>query len=447
MSTSIVAGVDIGSSAVRAVAIDPLGQVVATSSRTTQTGGGPLPTGEVDPGGWFRGLARVLRNLREAGSFRALCIGGQGPTTVAASGDRALTYRYPSGANDIPVRQHAAQAEALLRRFGPEAQPRLMWDYLLSGLGGASGFQSVWPAMDPLPGFGTPVPVGAGVGVSSGAHGIPPGITLVPGANDAFLTSWGCAIDTPGLGFDPGGRTGGLGVAVATGGHGIPAEYSLPSHVPDVQIVGGPVAAHGAMLEWWAGITGRRIPDLIEAAAGVPPGSQGVMVLPFLEGERAPRWEPGLRAEVTGLGPEVDAAVVTRALLESTAYGLGHIASSLAHQGVELDRVVCSGSPSRSGLWTSIKASVLGVPIDVPECTHMAAYGAALGAGSALGWWPLPGEGTAGDWPTPAARTFDPEPSPEYEEGLRRFISLGDAAEARLREYSRTDRTDGRLVQ
>ena len=160
------------------------------------------------------------------------------------------------------------------------------------------------------------------------------------------------------------------------------------------------------------------------------------MVLPFLEGERAPRWEPGLRAEVAGLAPDSDAAVVTRALLESTAYGLAHIAASLADQGVGLDRVVCSGSPSLSDLWTSIKASVLGVPIDVPECTHMAAYGAALGAGSALGWWPLPGEGRAGDWPTPRVRTFDPEPSRIYEEGLRRFISLGDAATARLREYS-----------
>ena len=262
-----------------------------------------------------------------------------------------------------------------------------------------------------------------------------------------FLTLWGCAIDTPGLGFDPGGRSGGLGVAVATGAHRVPAEYSLPSHVPGVQIVGGPVASHGAMLEWWAGVAGRRIPDLIDSAAAVPPGSHGVIVLPFLEGERAPRWEPGLRAEMTGLGPDTDAAVVTRALLESTAYGLAHIAASLADQGVELDRVVCSGSPSRSDLWTSIKASVLGVPIDVPECTHMAAYGAALGAGSSLGWWPLPGEGRAGDWPTPGVRTLDPTPSPVYEEGLRRFISLGDAAAARLGEYSRADREAGRLVQ
>ena len=436
MRSALAAGVDVGSSAVRAVAIDHDGRVVATSSSSTTVDGNLLPTGEVDPGVWLRSIGGVLSDLGDAPPVKALCIGGQGPTTVAASGERALTYRHPAGAHDIPVRQHVAQAGVLRRRFGPEARPRLMWDFLLSRLGGASGVQSVWPATDPLPGFGTPVPVGAGVGVSSGAHGIPAGITLAPGANDAFLTSWGCSVDTPGLGYDPGGRSGGLGIAVAAGAHRIPAEYTLPGHVPEVEIVGGPVAAHGAMLEWWAGLSGRRIPDLLEAAGRVAAGSQGVIVLPFLEGERAPRWESGLRAEVVGLGPDTDAAVVTRALLESTAYGLAHIAASLADQGVGLERVVCSGGPSRSDLWTSIKASVLRVPVDVPECTHMAAYGAALGAGSALGWWPLPGEGRAGDWPTPPVRTLDPEPSPVYEEGLRRFIALGDTATARLREFS-----------
>ena len=442
MPAPVVIGVDIGSSALRAAAIDHRGHVVATSSSSSISRESSLPAGELDPAAWIRGLGAALQKLGDRSPL-ALCIGGQGPTTVADSGVRALTYRHPSGANDIPVRQHAAHAEDLRRRLGPQTQPRLMWDYLLTELGGAAGVQSVWPSTSPLSGFGVPVPVGAGVGVTSGVHGIQPGITLVPGANDALLTAWGCSIDRPGLGFDPGGRSGGLGIAAATGTHRVPAELSLPGHVPDIRIVGGPVASHGAMLEWWSRLTGRRITDLIQAAERVPPGSGGVSVLPFLEGERAPRWVEKLRAEVSGIGPHTDAAVVTRALLESTAYGLAHIAASVAEQGVQLERVVCSGSPSRSDLWTSIKASVLEVPVDVPECTHMAAYGAALCAGSAAGWWPLPGEGKAGDWPTPEVRTFEPEPLPAYREGLRRFILLGNAAEARLRDDPVTERVSG----
>ncbi|MET7305105.1 hypothetical protein, partial [Embleya sp. NPDC005575] len=45
---------------------------------------------------------------------------------------------------------------------------------------------------------------------------------------------------------------------------------------------------------------------------------------------------------------------------------------------------------------------------------------------------PAPGAGRAGDWPRPAMTVFDPEPHPEYAAGLRRFLELGDAAQARL---------------
>jgi sugar (pentulose or hexulose) kinase len=124
--------------------------------------------------------------------------------------------------------------------------------------------------------------------------------------------------------------------------------------------------------------------------------------------------------------------VISRALLESTAYGLAHIAQGLAAQGVVLDRLVCSGGPARSTLWTSIKAAVLEVPIDVPACDEMAAYGAALGAGAALDWWPRPGEGPAGSWPIPEMTTIEPEPLDVYRQGLARFIELGDHAVAKI---------------
>ena len=192
------------------------------------------------------------------------------------------------------------------------------------------------------------------------------------------------------------------------------------------------MAAHGALIDWWAQITGRSVPELLDLAAQAPPGSEGVMALPFMEGERAPRWNPDLRAEIVGLHVDHGIEVVTRALLESTAYGLAHIAQGLAADGVVLERLVCSGGPARSSVWTSIKASVLEVPIDVPACDEMAAYGAALGAGAALGWWPPPGDGTAGSWPVPAMTTIEPEPSDLYRTGLERFIELGDEAVARI---------------
>jgi len=437
MTTGVVAGVDVGSGSARAVAISRDGAVVAaaTAPYATRAGGA---VGEVDPGVWLEGLSAAVGDL-DCETPLALGVGGHGPTTVASTGELAITFRHPAGATEGPIGQHAAHTALLKERLGREVEPRQMWDHLLSRIGGDPTIQSMWPSSEPLTGFGDPIPAGSSVGVSDGSHGLAAGMVLVPGSNDAFLTAWASAIDIPGRAFDPGGKTGGLGIAVAAGEHAEIAKYGMPSHVPGVAIVGGPVASHGSIVDWWAEVTGRTVPELLEMAAGVEPGARGVMVLPFLEGERAPRWNLGLRAEIVGLSLDSDAAVITRALLESTAYGLGHIARNLAEQGVERARVVCSGGPARSSLWTSIKAAVLRVPVDVPACDEMAAYGAALGAGAALGWWPRPGEGGPGDWPMPDITTYDPQPLEIYRTGLDRFIALGDEAVERLERTNRTN--------
>jgi xylulokinase len=386
--------------------------------------------GEVDPTTWLEGAVAAIESLGVDPA--AICVGGHGPSTVASTGELALTFRHPAGESSSPPEQHAAHTQVLRETFGAHVEPRQLWDWVLARLGARSDSQSLWPGAPALSDFGEIVPVGSSVGETNGEFGLPVGIPLVPGSNDAYMTAWAGGIDVPGRGFDPGGKTGGLGVAVESGEHEDAATYGMPSPVAGVYIVGGPVAAHGALLDWWSEITGRSVPELIDLAEKVPPGSHGVMALPFLEGERAPRWDPDLRAEIVGLHIDHDVGVISRALLESTAYGLAHIAQGLAAQGVVLDRLVCSGGPARSTLWTSIKAAVLEVPIDVPACDEMAAYGAALGAGAALDWWPRPGEGPAGSWPIPEMTTIEPEPLDVYRQGLARFIELGDHAVAKI---------------
>lgn len=430
MTDGLVVGVDVGSSAARAVAIDRRGRVAGTST-SAYAATRPGTPGECDPRVWLDAMCAALRGLA-CDIPVALCVGGQGPATVTGSGEWAITFRHPEIAPLPIMEQQAAQADLLAERSGEPVTPWQMWDYLVAVLGGSSRFQSLWPSIPALPGFGKPVPVGSRVGVTSGEHGLPAGIVLASGGNDAFMTVWADAVDTPGKGMDPGGKTGGLGVAIPSDDPRADALCGVAGAARGISIVGGPVASHGGTLDWWAGITGRTIPELMEAAGRIEPGARGVTALPFLEGEREPRWSAALRAELHGLRPDSDVGVITRALLESTAYGLAHIARTLADQGVEVHRVVSSGGPSRSEVWTRIKASVLGVPFDVPDCRQMAAYGAALGAGAAMGWWPRPGEGARGDWPSPPVTTIEPAPEPVYEEGLERFIALGDQAEARL---------------
>ncbi|MFC0862311.1 FGGY-family carbohydrate kinase [Sphaerimonospora cavernae] len=421
---SMVVGVDLGSSSARAVAIDPSGKVLGAATGA-YPGAGSWPEGRADPAGWLAGVVEAVTALGELipGRPAAICVGGQSPTTVPGDGGLAVTCRHPAGVTGSPAEQHHAQREVL----GPGAEPRQIYDWLAARLG-AEDRQARWPGDESLDGYGPRATTGEVVGLTDGGFGLPPDVPLVAGAQDAYLAFWAGGIDAPGRALDPGGRTGGLALAIAaTAAHG--DLYALRSPAAGVDIVGGPVSGHGLMLEWLAGLTGRPVAELLGLAEAVPPGADGVTVLPYLEGERAPRWNRRLRAEVVGLGFGCGPAHLARAVLEGAAYGLRHIADSLPGS---LDALVCAGSPAHSPLWCRIKADVLEVPVEIPAETDLAAYGAALAAGAGAGWWPMPGTAPGGSWPRPAVTVIKPSPGEVYREAYRRFVSLGDAAELRL---------------
>ncbi len=433
MGSGLVVGVDFGSSSVRTLALDSDGVVRGEAAARYQNTVA-APAGRADPEGWRRGLAAALEMLRatvrDAGAPEAVCMGGQSPTTVPAGSGLAFTCRHPAGATESPEGQHQRQYEQLRAEAGGDALPMQLWDWMLTLLG-APARQGRWPGDPELEGYGEVVLTGEVVGVADGTDAVPPGTPLVAGAQDAYLAFWAAGTDVPGRALDPGGRTGGLGVAVASGARpeGL---YALCSAAPGVDIVGGPVSSHGLALEWLTTVTGRSLDELLALAATVEPGAGGVLALPYFEGERAPRWNRELRAELVGIGPETGPAELARALLESTAYGLAHIAAELADQGVRAEVVVCGGSPARSRLWCEIKSAVLERPVEIPEYPDLAAYGAALAAGAALDWWPKPGVGASGSWPRPAVDVIEPKSCSVYRDGYRRFVALGDAAAARL---------------
>ena len=210
----------------------------------------------------------------------ALAVGGQTPTTVPIPGGLAVTVSHPAVA-DLGLHEvHAAQCEILRDELGDGFAPCEIWDWVLRQLGGGP-FHGLWPG-DPAPvGFGEPIATGSSVGVNDGSHGLAKGTVLVPASADAFMGFWACGAYRPGVGHDPGGRTGGLGLAVASDSVRDDM-FSMPSAVQDVSIVGGPVNGHGRLLEWWASLSGLSIAAVLAKAAQVPPGAEGVLVLPYI---------------------------------------------------------------------------------------------------------------------------------------------------------------------
>ncbi len=123
-------------------------------------------------------------------------------------------------------------------------------------------------------------------------------------------------------------------------------------------------------------------------AAEVPPGSEGLVFLPYLAGERTPHADPFARGAFVGLTLRHTRAHMVRAVLEGVAFGLRDAFEILRGLGVAAQEVRVSGGGARSLLWRQILADVLGSDLVTVTTTEGAAYGAALLAGVGAGIFP-----------------------------------------------------------
>jgi xylulokinase len=153
------------------------------------------------------------------------------------------------------------------------------------------------------------------------------------------------------------------------------------------------------------------VAGLSAAAAGVPAGASGLLVLPYFAGERSPLFDPGARGVVAGLRLDHGGPQLMRAIYEATAMSVRHVLTrfaAAASAGEPGDgpawRVVAAGGGTKSETWMQIVSDVTGEAQIVPSQTIGASYGDALLAAEAAGLVP-PGT----DW-TRVAETVEPNP-------------------------------------
>lgn len=129
--------------------------------------------------------------------------------------------------------------------------------------------------------------------------------------------------------------------------------------------------------------------DLVAPAADVPTGSDGLLFLPYLSGERSPYPDPLARGAFVGLTLSHDRRHMTRAVLEGVAFGLRDGLDLMTAAGVPAPHQIrASGGGTASTLWCQILADVLDAEIATVDTTEGAAYGAALLAAVGAGWRP-----------------------------------------------------------
>ncbi|MBI5030314.1 MAG: xylulokinase [Chloroflexi bacterium] len=124
---------------------------------------------------------------------------------------------------------------------------------------------------------------------------------------------------------------------------------------------------------------------LTDLASTASAGSEGLIFLPYLSGERMPYVDPDARGVYFGLTLRHTKAHLVRAVLEGVAYGLRDSLELMRGMGLYITQVRASGGGARSALWRQILADVFDSEIALANVTEGAAYGAALLAGVGVG--------------------------------------------------------------
>lgn len=142
-------------------------------------------------------------------------------------------------------------------------------------------------------------------------------------------------------------------------------------------------------------------------AQKVPAGANGLILLPFFTGERAPYWNADARGVLFGLTLNHDKRHIIRAVLEGICYRMKSVLLSLEEITGKAEEIRVSGSFTRSEVWLQILADVLGREISLPDVEEGAAFGAAILGFYALGL--LPSIDVAADM-VAIRKTFVPNP-------------------------------------
>ena len=128
--------------------------------------------------------------------------------------------------------------------------------------------------------------------------------------------------------------------------------------------------------------------ELSVLASGAPAGSDGLLWAPYLFGERTPYLDAEARAAFVGVTASHTRAHFIRAVLEGVAMSLRDSLTLFAEMGIPVERIRLGGGGARGGLWRQIQADVYGQAVELLEGEEGVAFGAALLAGTGVGWWP-----------------------------------------------------------
>jgi xylulokinase len=182
----------------------------------------------------------------------------------------------------------------------------------------------------------------------------------------------------------------------------------------------------GGSLSWWREAVGggADFDTLVAEADAVTPGSEGLLFLPYLTGERTPHLDPHARGGFVGLTLRHGRGHLTRAVMEGVAFSLRDGLEIMRGLGTPDDDLRAVGGGARSPLWMRLQADVYGRPIRRTVIDEGPAYGAALLAGVAAGVFADVEEASARVRVRAEVTEPDPERARRYDEQYAIYAGL-----------------------
>lgn len=159
-----------------------------------------------------------------------------------------------------------------------------------------------------------------------------------------------------------------------------------PHVLPGYWLIGGPLGMSGGTIDWFVNDLFEKkhsMSELTDLAKMVSPGSEGVLVIPGLTGERTPFWNADIRGTVCGLTRSHRIQHLFRATLEANSYTVRHIIDIIA-QNINVRRIIAIGGGTNSDLWLNIKSAVTKKTILVPQMVEATTLGCAILANMAV---------------------------------------------------------------
>ncbi|MFI5957492.1 FGGY-family carbohydrate kinase [Cryptosporangium sp. NPDC051539] len=490
-------GIDIGTASTKAVLATPDGRIVAQAHRAH---GMDLPRPgwvEVDAEQvWWGDVVSLARELtgRAPGPIAGVCVSGVGPCLLLC--DEKLQPVRPAILYGIDSRASAEIAE-LNARHGPErllehcgkalssqaVGPKLLWarrhepvaweraagwysshSFAVARLTGeyvldhhtasqcdplydlrandwsADFLAELTPDL-PAPRLAWPGEVVGQVHAAAAEEtGLPVGTPVCAGTIDAWAEAFSAGVRRPGDLMLMYGSTM-FFVQVLESYRAHPTLWTTAGTEAGRYTLAAGMATSGSLTAWVRDLTGGApFETLVAEAAEVPPGSDGLLVLPYFAGERSPLLDPQARGLIAGLTLRHGRGHLYRAVYEGIAYGIRQILELLDAGGGPASRIVAVGGGTRGGLWPQIVSDVTGRTQLLPAETIGASYGGALLAAVGTGLVP-----PDTDWATGHVElTPRPANGPRYEPLYRTYTELYPAVKRQMHTLAHYQETYAR---